>query len=207
MKIGIFGGSFDPVHTGHVALARSAVESGMVDEVLFVPAAHQPFKPNQCPADGRDRIRMIEKAIEGIPGLGVSDYELSRPDSVSYTIDTLTAMREKYGEADEICFILGADSFLKIHTWKRAEELISSFPLIVGVRPGYEEQELLEQKKFLEENFDADIVFLDNPAVDISSTEIRARAAKLLESGNSDMPDEIPEEIGEYIIEQRLYHS
>ncbi len=207
MKIGIFGGSFDPVHTGHVALARSAVESGMVDEVLFVPAAHQPFKPNQRPADGRDRIRMIEKAIEGIPGLGVSDYELSRPDSVSYTIDTLTAMREKYGEADEICFILGADSFLKIHTWKRAEELISSFPLIVGVRPGYEEQELLEQKKFLEENFDADIVFLDNPAVDISSTEIRARAAKLLESGNSDMPDEIPEEIGEYIIEQRLYHS
>ena len=116
-------------------------------------------------------------------------------------------MREKYGEADEICFILGADSFLKIHTWKRAEELISSFPLIVGVRPGYEEQELLEQKKFLEENFDAEIVFLDNPAVDISSTEIRARAAKLLESGNSDMPDEIPEEIGEYIIEQRLYHS
>ena len=207
MKIGIFGGSFDPVHTGHVALARSAVESGMVDEVLFVPAAHQPFKPNQRPADGKDRIRMIEKAIEGIPGLGVSDYELSRPDLVSYTIDTLTAMREKYGEADEICFILGADSFLKIHTWKRAEELISSFPLIVGVRPGYEEQELLEQKKFLEENFGADIVFLDNPAVDISSTEIRARAAKLLESGNSDMPDEIPEEIGEYIIEQRLYHS
>ena len=207
MKIGIFGGSFDPVHAGHIALARSAIESGKVDKVLFVPAAHQPFKPDRQPADGKDRIRMIEKAIEGTEGLGVSDYELSRPDFVSYTIDTLRAMQEKYGETNEICFILGADSFLKIHTWKRAEELIASFPLIVGVRPGYGEKELLEQKKFLEENFRANVTFLDNPAIDISSTEIRACAALLSKSGNSEMPDEIPEEIGEYLIAQGLYNS
>ena len=198
MKIGIFGGSFDPVHKGHIALARQACESGAVDLVVFMPAANQPFKLDRCPADGQDRINMIRAAISGIHGLEVSDYELSNPEEVSYTIKTLKAMEKRYGPEHKIHFILGADSFLKIHTWMRAEELLSKYPLIVGVRPGFPKNELETQECFLRKTYGTEIIWLHNPLLDISSTAIRDGIAEQLNT--------VPEKVKEYILEQGLYY-
>ncbi len=209
MKIGIFGGSFDPVHSGHIELARRALLCGAAEKVVFVPAAIQPFKQDKCPADGNDRINMIKLAAGGIYGIEVSDYELERPHDVSYTINTLNAMRREYGAENDVRFIVGADSFLKIHTWTKAEELLENYTIIVGVRPGYLEKEIKEQKEILREKYSSSVIMLENPPVDISSTEIR-KAAALGFSEEKGAPraviEAIPEKVREYIIENGLYN-
>lgn len=209
MKIGIFGGSFDPVHNGHIGLARRALVSGAADKVIFVPAAIQPFKQDKHPADGNDRMNMIRLAAEDMPDTEVSGYELSRPHEVSYTINTLNAMRELYGGKNEIRFIVGADSFIKIHTWTRAEELLENYVIIVGVRPGYLESEAAAQAKALKERYGASVIMLENPPVDISSTEIRKAAASGFAGTGAaaeKVRDAVPEKVREYIIEKGLYN-
>ena len=205
MKIGIFGGSCDPVHIGHIELAKQAIESGIVDKVIFIPAANQPFKLDRKMADGYERLKMIEIAIDGIPNLEVSDYELARPDDVSYTINTLNGMREEYAD-DEIFFITGADSFIKIHTWTRPEEILRNFPIIVGLRPGYKEEDIAEQERELGEKYGARVYKLENDLVDISSTELR----ELIIQGKLDENDPrasfVPKKVKEYIVEQRVYN-
>ena len=209
MKIGIFGGSFDPVHRGHIELAERALLCGAADSVVFVPAAIQPFKQDKHPADGNDRINMIKLAAQGIKGIEVSDYELARPKAVSYTINTLNAMRNAYGAENDVRFIVGADSFLKIHTWTKADELLENYTIIVGVRPGYLESEVAKQEKILRERYGASVIMLENRPIDISSTEIRKAAAcgfSEEKGAHQAVVYAIPEKVRDYIIENGLYN-
>lgn len=198
-KIGILGGTFDPVHLGHINLAIDAKAQAGLDKVIFVPAKLQPFKLDKNVTAGEHRLAMIKEAIDGIDGLEVSPYELEA-EGISYTYLTVRAMKKLFGTDARLYFITGTDSFLKIETWKNAEELIRSCSYIIGTRPGYRKQELDICIERIRRDYNTEVINIDNTQFDISSTEIRKR----LESG---LPcsDLIPEKTERYITANGLY--
>ena len=198
MKIGIFGGTFDPVHLGHVALAEDACAQAGLREVIMIPARIQPFKQDKRTASGYDRFRMLALEAEQNDRITVSSYELDN-DGVSYTYLTLRAMQERYPEA-EIYFICGADSLLKIDTWMNAEELLNNYSYIIGARPGYLEKEVQEQIERLYEQYGTKVMRINNKQLDISSTEIRRRVA-----AGQDISDLVSPKVERYIKEHELY--
>ena len=198
-KIGILGGTFDPVHLGHINLAIDAKAQAGLDKVIFVPAKLQPFKLDKNVTAGEHRLAMIKEAIDGIDGLEVSPYELEA-EGISYTYLTVRAMKKRFGTDARLYFITGNDSFLKIETWKNAEELIRGCSYIIGTRPGYRKQELDICIERIRRDYNTEVINIDNTQFDISSTEIRKR----LESG---LPcsDLIPEKTERYITANGLY--
>ena len=198
-KIGVYGGTFDPVHNGHVSLAIDAVDMVSLDAVIFMPVYIQPFKQGKKLADGTDRLRMLELAAEDHPTLAVSDYEM-KSEGVSYTYKTLRMLKDVYEEEDKIFFLCGTDSFLKIETWMNAEELLDSYSYIVGTRPGYKEEELKETIERIRADHGTEIVKIKNRQVDVSSTLIRERAA-----GGLSVTGLVPEKVERYIVENGLY--
>ncbi|MBK5262977.1 MAG: nicotinate (nicotinamide) nucleotide adenylyltransferase [Peptostreptococcaceae bacterium] len=198
MKIGILGGTFDPVHFGHLSIAKQALEELALDKLIVVPAKLQPFKLNVPVTIGKHRTEMLKLAFEGFEKVTVSDYELNQ-NKVSYTINTLNAFKKEYPES-ELWFLMGADSFLKIEIWKNAKDLLSQFNLIVGVRPGYKEKELENQIKHLEKTYGTKIYMLKNEKLDISSTDIR----KGISQGKS-INEFVSLAVERYITEYALY--
>lgn len=173
MKIGIFGGTFDPVHVGHLELGKQALRELNLDKLIVVPAKLQPFKLDAPVTSGEHRTAMLKLAFQDVPSIEISDFELKR-EEVSYTIYTLNAFHDAYPEA-ELWFLLGTDAMLKIHLWKNAEELLTKFNIAVGLRPGYKETELMDQILQLEAAFNTNIRLLTNKKLNISSTEIKER--------------------------------
>ncbi|MDR0875363.1 MAG: nicotinate-nucleotide adenylyltransferase [Clostridiales Family XIII bacterium] len=171
-RIGVFGGSFDPVHLGHLLVAETALEQLALSQVLFMPTNIQPFKQdaNVTPAD--DRVRMLRMATKSNPRFGVSTVETDRA-GVSYTIDSLRTLQAQYGTG--IVFILGADMLKMISQWSRAQELLTEFSLAVGIRPGSDEKEVTIQADDLRAKYGTMITPLDNIPIHVSSTELRAR--------------------------------
>jgi nicotinate-nucleotide adenylyltransferase len=171
-RIGVFGGSFDPVHIGHLLVAETAIEQLALSRVLFMPTNIQPFKQdvNVTPAD--DRVRMLRLATKSNPRFAVSTIETDRA-GVSYTIDSLHTLRERTG--NEIVFLLGADMLKMIGQWSRASELLSEFSLAVGLRPGTNREEVTAHAETLRAQYGTVITFLDNIPINISSTALRAR--------------------------------
>jgi len=139
MRVGLFGGSFDPPHRGHVALARLAIERMRLDRVLLAPVGVQPLKRDRPQAGFADRVAMTRLAIEGEPGMEVSlidaPHSNGRPN---YTIDTVRSLREMLEPDDELFCLMGADSFLSVGKWHRASELLVACDFIVASRPGFE---------------------------------------------------------------------
>lgn len=198
-KIGILGGSFDPVHNGHIGLARDAKEQLGLDEVLMIPAKLQPFKLDRKMVSGHQRMEMIELAVADMPGITACDYEL-RQEEISYTYKTLKAITEMEGPETEVYFLTGTDSILQIHRWKNADELLRNYNFVVGSRPGYKDDELTECIERLKRDYNTNITKVDNHQLNISSTEIRER----LESGQG-LSGLVPEVVERYIIKHGLY--
>ena len=198
-RIGIFGGSFDPVHLGHIGLARDAVKLAGLEKVILIPAKLQPFKLDKEVTAGEDRLNMLQLASEGEDTLEVSDYEMTK-EGISYTYLTMRAMKEHYGPETKLYFITGTDSFLNIDKWKNAEEQLSSYSFLVGTRPGYKDRELEECIYRISRDYNTEVKHIDNIQVDVSSTEIRER----IEAGIS-AEDLIPNEVERYIRENGLY--
>ena len=198
-KIGILGGSFDPVHNGHIGLAADAKEQMGLDEVLLIPAKLQPFKLDKNMVSGEQRFEMIKLAVEGKPGLTPCDYELKQ-EEISYTYKTLKAITEMEGPGTEIYFLTGTDSLLQIHRWKNADDMLRNYNFVVGSRPGYKDEELKECIAFLKKEYNTNVTKVDNNQLNISSTEIRER----LESGQG-LAGLVPEVVERYIIEHGLY--
>lgn len=171
-RIGVFGGSFDPVHIGHLLVAETALEQLALSQVIFMPTNIQPFKQDVKVTPADDRVRMLKMATKSNPNFDVSTLETDRA-GVSYTIDTLNALREQYGT--EIVFIMGADMLNMINQWHRAEELLSEFSFAVGCRPGQDEKEVKAGIETLRAKYGTMITQLDNIPINISSTELRAR--------------------------------
>ncbi|MDE3084762.1 MAG: nicotinate-nucleotide adenylyltransferase [Verrucomicrobiota bacterium] len=135
MKIGFLGGSFDPVHFGHLCAAQEACEQHELDRLIFVPAAQVPLKTEPARASGRDRLAMLQAAIEGNGLFSISDYELNK-SGVSYTIDSVRHFRAQFAQ-DRLFWIIGGDQLAQLSRWKEIEQLARLIEFIVVDRPGH----------------------------------------------------------------------
>ncbi|MCL3849754.1 nicotinate-nucleotide adenylyltransferase [Parabacteroides sp. GYB001] len=161
-KTGIFSGSFNPVHIGHLALANWLCEFAGLDEVWFVITPHNPLKAKDELMDDRFRYKLVEASIAGYPKFHVSDIEFSLPQP-TYTIDTLRALERLYPER-EFHFIMGADNWTLINRWKESETIIANYPILIYPRRGYEVKL---------DNSMPHIRYVEAPQIEISSTFIR----------------------------------
>lgn len=175
-KIGFFGGSFDPVHLGHINLAIRILEKGLVDQVLFSPAYISPTKGEVPPIAGTNhRMNMLQLALEDVPGCDPYDEEISRPPP-SYTIDSIKELK------GDIYLIVAEDTAYGFMDWKEIELLLEMAPPIVGVRHGFNREKLNGLSEEIKLKVEAGMVEI--PAMDISSTEIRERLKKKLYCGH-----------------------
>lgn len=216
MKIAVLGGSFNPIHIGHLALADEVIGLGY-DRVLFVPAAQAPHKEMAFPLSAEERVKMVSLAVEDNPSFEVESCEIER-GGTSYTWDTICHLEKKYAGVLEgkIGLVIGRDQFATFHLWKNARELSEKCTLILGERPVQKEDERFSNRAkgdyaAYPENaggkFDAkdeplfkDAVFLSNELLAVSSTEIRARAA-----GKLPFRYLVPEKVFKYIVDGNIY--
>ena len=168
MKVGIFGGSFDPIHMGHISLARYVLDHTELDEVWLMVSPLNPLKPQGYVATDEERLTMACLAVDDIAGIKVSDFEFSLPIP-SYTYNTLSKLKEAYPDID-FRLIIGGDNWADFDKWKNPDEIINEFGLIVYPRPGESFLFPPQNKKIKTQNI---IVLHDAPQMTVSSTEIR----------------------------------
>ncbi len=182
MKVGLYFGSFNPIHVGHLIIANHIANSTDLDQIWFIISPHNPLKPKDSLLNKYHRKYLIDIAIYGEKKLKTSTIEFSLPIP-SYTIDTLTYLKEKH-PAYKFSVIMGSDSFLNITKWKNYEMLIDNYRIVLYERPGFKSNN----------NFDKNIISLKAPLLDISSTRIREMIKKG-ESIKFFVPDVVKEEI------------
>lgn len=187
MKIGILGGTFNPVHIGHLILAEEAREKLGLDKIIFIPTALPPHKDNAGIAPAADRLKMLELAVKGNKFFAVSDIEIKRHGR-SYTIDTLRELKNKFTR-DEIYFIIGSDLLKYLNEWKDLSEIIKMVKFIAATRPGYPLQQLPPY-----------IQTLAIRAVDVSGFEVR----RCIEE-NKSFRYLVPDKVFDYINKRKLY--
>lgn len=192
MKIGIFGGSFNPPHKMHLEIGIQLVNKQYVDNIIYVPTGNKyKYKNNLLP--DKNRLEMLEILTKKYNYLDVSDYELK--DEVVYTCETLAYFKEVY-PADDIYFVCGADNLSYIDKWKNGEEILSNYKILVMKRKGEDIEELLEKFKDYKNN----IVVADIEQQDISSTDVRERL-----KNKDEVLDVLDKEVYEYIRKNKLY--
>jgi nicotinate-nucleotide adenylyltransferase len=198
VKIGVIGGTFDPVHNGHLAIAEEAVSQLALGEVLFVPAGQPSLKVDQPVTAVVHRVEMVRRAIAGSPRYRLSTSEIDRPGP-SYAVDTITELRRQYGTGADLYFILGWDSLSELPRWHQPARLIDMCHLVAVTRPGRAAPDLdsLEDRV---PGISQRVILMDRPMVDISATDIRQRVAR----GKS-ITGLVPETVAQYIKQNRLY--
>lgn len=220
-RIGFFGGTFDPPHTGHLALARLAMQTLRLDKVLVAPVAAQPLKRDRYATPYSDRLAMTRLAIAHQPGLELSDADAPRVDGKpNYMIETLAELRTELPAGAQVFVICGADAFLSIDQWHRAAELLMEYPFVIGARPGFDLSRIAQAlpesiSVAAEENSEPDLLtlglrderqrhsklyLLPDLSHDVSATELR----EVLRRSQA-QPDFLPPEVLRYIREYRLY--
>lgn len=197
-SIGLMGGSFNPIHCGHINMARAALDAGVVERVLFLPSGNPPHKRAGL-EDKLHRLAMAHLAVEGETDMAVCTEEIDR-EGVIYTVDTLTILREKMPDC-RFFYLIGADTLRVLHTWRRAEDVIHLCAFLVVMRPGEDEGEMHRIADGWREK-GAEIRFLPAHLMDISSTEIRAR----LEAGKT-LDGLTPPKVEAYIRKNGLYQT
>ncbi len=195
-QIGIMGGTFDPVHNGHIAIAQSVAEQLGLNRVLFIPTGNPNFKQDAHVTPAADRVRMVELAIEGHPLFELDRCEVDRP-GVTYTADTLEELAGRFAGA-QLFFIMGTDSALTLQHWKRAQDVARLCTVVVAQRPGQSAQLLRETLASCPIAFD--VRYLDVPQIDVSSTQVRERVFRGLP-----IDAMVPDEVAAYIRENGLY--
>jgi len=197
----LFGGTFDPIHNGHLLVARVAAEKLKVGQTILIPAAIAPHKQGRSFSDAKDRLAMAVLAIEGDEGFAVSDCEIAR-SGPSYTLDTIRYFRGHYGADVPLYWLIGADSLCELHKWYRVDELAGQVIIVTAGRPGSRVDDLMELSKRLSSAKIEQIKghILDTPLVDISSTDIRQRVRNGLPVNSL-----LPSAVAEYIIRRGLY--
>jgi nicotinate-nucleotide adenylyltransferase len=198
MKIGVLGGTFDPVHLGHLKIAEESRHSLNLSEVIMLPSGQPPFKPGYLITPAESRLEMLHLAVADRPHLRVSAMEIERPGP-SYTVDTIAALRDQYGREDEIFFILGWDSLEQLAEWREPSRLITMCYLVAVPRPGWPPPDL-EALEAGVSGISQRVVLLEKPEIDISSTAIRELAAR-----GASIDHLVPGPVAEYIREHNLY--
>jgi len=195
-KIGLFGGTFDPIHFGHLNLAVALSEAHHLDEVLFCPVSHSPFKETQPSVAPEHRMAMVLLTIQEIPLFGLCKLELER-GGISYTVDTLRELRERYRQKNEpvqLYLLLSQEAGESFHRWKEAEELIQLATVLLGSRQGASSLPPSSVRQALSQGF------TPTPLMEISSTEVRERLSKGLYCGHL-----VPAIVLDYIKCHHLY--
>lgn len=189
-RIGVLGGTFDPFHNGHAEIIRAVGDSGLVDEILVVPA-NDPWQ-KRCVASPAQRLEMVRRGVAGHSSVDVSDIDIVR-GGPTFTVDTLADLAVLHPNAD-VTFIVGSDAAAGLPTWHRADELRASTSFIVVTRPGTSPPQLKA------EGYDLNL--LEIPSVDVSSSAIRERVSKGLA-----LTGLVPSAVAEYIMAQGLYRE
>lgn len=198
MRIGLIGGTFNPIHHGHLILSEYVRENCKLDKIIFIPTGLPPHKAWSAVEDPEIRLKMTKIGIERNKYFNVSDIETYR-EGVSYTIDTITELKNLYPK-DQLYFIMGADSLFELPTWKYYEKLISTTNIIVVNRPGGKNNLIGAKIKEYEDLFGANIIEIKSPLIDISSSDIRNRV-----KGGKSIKYLVPHKVEEYILQKSLY--
>jgi nicotinate-nucleotide adenylyltransferase len=211
-KIAFYGGSFDPVHRGHAAIADKILKLFDLDQFVFIPAFHAPHKLDRVPTSAYDRYAMLCLATQGRADISVSQMEFDMPER-PYSVETLGRLNEMY-PGDQIFFVMGADSWMDIRTWREWEKVLSLTDHIVVTRPGHDigfdhvtdeiRERIVDLRGGLRPETDSDVnqIFItDAVSMDISATEIRKQI------GNNDAAwrDDVPGEVAKYIEKYQIY--
>ena len=214
--IGILGGTFDPIHHGHLRLAQEALEQCRLGEIRFIPSGTPPHRaaPLATPAE---RLQMVRLAIHAQPGFAVDEREVQRTDKC-YSVDTFSALRAELGAEQPLCLLLGSDAFLQLHTWHQWTRLFELTHIVVMQRPGRPvgnamaqaddslrqqyQNRLAPTPQLLHESASGHIVVLDMPQLDISATDIRRRAAQ-----HKNLRYLLPDAVAHYIQINQLYKT
>lgn len=186
----VFGGSFNPVHKGHVALAQAVCEKGLADEVWLMVSPHNPLKEALGLAPENHRLRMVQLAIEGLPGLKACDFEFGLPRP-SYTVNTLAELEKNFPER-EFMLLIGADNWENFGAWYKSEEILSRYRIIVYPRDCEKETLSLPEG----------VMWLRAPLLDVSSTQVREAVA-----AGYPVDDYVTGEVAVYIKENGLYKN
>ncbi len=221
MKIGLFGGTFNPIHRCHLTVALQVKDRLSLERVIFIPTGDPPHKPSGSLAPARHRLEMVQRALEGTPGLTVSEVEIHRP-AKSYSIETVRVLGEELGPEADLFFITGLDAFLEFPTWREAAALLRLCHFVVVPRPPFKFEALssmpllpplapdslveLDQRRL--DRLDVAIpdgpglTLLALPPCEISASEIREKLRKGLPLSNL-----LPASVESYIIRNRLYQE
>lgn len=197
-KTGLFGGTFDPIHLGHLVMAEEARLKLGFDRVVFIPARQPWLKADQCITPAHHRLAMVELATASNPFFEVSTAELDRPGP-TYTIDTVRQMKEMMEPSDELYFIVGSDALTDLPGWKEPDRVTELCRIVSLERPGFPEVDVMALKSHLPAVSDC-LIQLDAPRIEISSTAIRERIRRGLSVRYL-----VPAEVEEYIRRHGLY--
>ena len=198
MRMGILGGTFDPIHNAHLMIAGEALKQLGLDEVIFIPTYHTPLKEDDIITPVEHRVRMLELALTGNPAFRMSRIEIDRA-GISYTVDTIAGLKQSLGDDSELYFITGLDSLETLTRWKEPDRMIRMCRLVTVRRPGYDVPAINELEKVIP-GITESLIILDGLAPDISATNVRERVAAGLS-----IIDLVPAVVEKYIKQNRLY--
>lgn len=199
MKIGIMGGTFDPIHNGHLMLGRYARDLFGLDEIWFMPNGNPPHKADETiESQTKHRVEMVRLAIQEEKQFLLELYEVNRKE-VNYSYLTMEHFKEVYPE-HEFYFIIGADSLFSLERWKCPDRLLKTCVVLAAYRDGKSQEEMDAQIQYLNQKYDADIRLLNTPDVDISSTEIREKLKE-----DAYIRSIVPEAVYQYIMKNHLF--
>jgi nicotinate-nucleotide adenylyltransferase len=198
-RIGIMGGTFNPVHKGHLALAKAAKEEFALDQIVFIPSGTPPHKALGNVIDKNERFKMVKLAVKGVRSYSVSRIELERP-GYSYAIDTFRTLKKRFGKGAKLFYIMGLDSISEILEWKKPLELFKLCEFIVGTRPGTKLRTFRRLVKFPPLQKEVDKIHLMELKENVSASEIRARLKAGKSAGRL-----LPAAVEAYIKKEGLY--
>jgi len=198
MNIGVMGGTFDPIHNGHLAVAEEVRSRLDLTVILFVPAGQPWLKMDNPVSPAEHRVHMVRLAIADKPNLKLSTIEIERPGA-TYTVDTMAELQAQLGAENDLFFILGWGSLAELPQWKESSRLITMCHLAVVPRPGYPRPDLKALEALIP-GLSQRVILLEKPEIDISASEIRDRVARGLSITHL-----VPEPVESYIKQQKLY--
>ena len=197
MRLGVFGGTFDPVHTGHLVAAETAIQAADLDSIMFVPAGEPWLKDGEVVGAKKDRMRMVELAIDGNNRFIGSDMEMRRPGQ-TYSADTLEALRDQR-PGDHLFLIVGMDALDDFGRWSRPQRILKLATLLGIARPGYNRPDPPNLDD-IGPGVSRDVIVAEGPLLDVSSTDIRGRLGR-----GASVRYLVPEVVERYIYENGLY--
>ncbi len=200
-KLGIMGGTFDPIHYGHLVAAEAVRDRFQLDKVLFIPSGNPPHKNSKNVTDAIHRYNMTLLATAANPYFEVSRIEIDRK-GITYTIDTIKELMTLYGSGTELFFITGADALLEILTWYKVDELLKLCNFVAATRPGFNKKDLEQKLHEIKSKYSKEVFQIEIPSLAISSTDIRTRV-----NNNHTFKYLLPESVEQYIIKHGIYRE